>query len=197
MQPINKNTTTSTPEATPTRRMHPQKFALWMFIVSVVMIFASLTSAYIVRMSEGDWVYFELPTIFYYSTTVILLSSVTMHLAYHYASKDNLAALKINLSITAVLGIVFAYMQVVGWGELIKIAIYLVGNPSGSFVYVLTGLHALHVLSAVIVVFFSLVAAFRYKIHSKRMVQIEMCATYWHFLDFLWVYLFVFLLIYR
>ncbi|KXX68992.1 cytochrome c oxidase subunit 3 [Flammeovirga sp. SJP92] len=177
--------------------MHPKKFAMWLFIVSVVMIFAALTSAYIVRQAEGNWYTFELPNILYASTVVILVSSLTMHWAYLGAKKDNMSQLKSAITLTSVLGFVFLFLQFVGWEELVDINVYFVGNPSGSFVYVLTGLHGLHIISGIIYLGIILVESYRNKINSSTIVRMEMCANYWHFLGGLWVYLFVFLLLNR
>lgn len=180
-----------------TLAMNPKKFAMWLFIGSVVMLFASLTSAYIVRQAEGNWLYFELPGILTISTVVILLSSVTMQLAYWSARKDNLQNVKTMVVATTLLGFAFLILQFLGWKDLVTNQIYLVGNPSGSFLYVITGLHGLHILSAIVFLLLVLVSAFRFRIHSKSLLQIEMCTTYWHFLGGLWLYLFVFLLLYR
>src|SRR6266850_5118509 len=177
--------------------MHPKKFAMWLFLASVGMLFAAFTSAYIVRQAEGNWVYFELPRLFYYTTFIILLSSVTMQWAYQSAKKDNLNRVKLLVAVTSILGIVFLAGQVLAWRELVKMSIYLVGNPSGSFLYVLTGLHGLHLVTAIIFLLVVLNSTWKYKVHSKNLAQIEMCTTYWHFLSGLWVYLFVFLLLYR
>ena len=185
-------------EPQPTLSMHPGKFMLWLFMVSVVMIFAAFTSAYLVRQAEGNWLEFELPTIFWFNSAVLLASSVCMHWAYAAAKADRLGSLKTAITLAFVLGMTFLVGQWIGWGQLVSINVYFGGNssnPSGSFLYVLTGVHALHLISGLIVLLFALVAAFRYRIHSKNTVQIEMCATYWHFLDVLWLYLFVFLLI--
>ena len=175
-------------------RMHPKKFVLWLFMVSIVMIFASLTSAYIVRQAEGNWELFSLPKIFYYSSGVIFLSSVAMHWALSCARKNNVPLLRIAISITTVLGMTFLIMQYLGWQELQTMGIFFDGNVSGAFLYVLTGVHAAHLVTGVIFLVIMLVAAFQYKVHSKQMLKIEMCATYWHFLDGLWIYLFFFLL---
>jgi cytochrome c oxidase subunit 3 len=180
-----------------TLAMNPKKFAMWIFIGSVVMLFASLTSAYIVRQSEGNWVYFDLPFVFTVSTVVILASSITMQLAYWSAKKDNLSQVKLMVTATTILGVAFLVLQFFGWKDLVANNIYLVGNPSGSFLYVITGLHGLHLISAVIFLFIVFASAMRFKVHSKSLLQIEMCTTYWHFLGGLWLYLFVFLLLYR
>ena len=180
-----------------TLAMNPKKFAMWIFIGSVVMLFASLTSAYIVRQAEGNWVYFDLPVVFTISTVVILASSITMQLAYWSAKKDNLSQVKLLVTATTILGVAFLVLQFFGWKELVANSIYLVGNPSGSFLYVITGLHGLHLISAVLFLLLVFVSATRFKVHSKNLLQIEMCTTYWHFLGGLWLYLFVFLLLYR
>lgn len=173
--------------------MHPQKFALWLFIVSVIMIFAAFTSAYIVRKGEGNWLDFDLPAIFYYTSAIIVLSSITMQWAYYSAKKDNLDMLKIALVLTSILGVSFLVGQFLAWGKLVDMQVYWVGNPSGSFLYVLTGVHGLHLISGVIFLIIVLVLTFKYEVHSKSLVRIEMCATYWHFLGALWLYLFFFL----
>ena len=93
-------------EPRPTLAMHPKKFALWLFIVSIVMLFAALTSAYIVKQADGNWLSFQLPAIFALNTVIIALSSLSMHLAYLAAKKDALNRIKWLLSVTMVLGIV-------------------------------------------------------------------------------------------
>lgn len=178
-----------------TLSMHPKKFALWLFIVTVVMIFAALTSAYIVRQSEGNWLEFDLPQTIYITSGIILTSSITMQWSYFAAKNDNLMSLRLNTLITAFLGIAFLVGQYIVWQDLVAMDVYFVGNPAGSFMYVLTGLHGVHLISGVIFLILVTVNAFRYKVHSKSMDQIEMCATYWHFLDGLWLYLFLFLIL--
>jgi cytochrome c oxidase subunit III len=178
--------------------MNPKKFALWLFIVSVCMIFASLTSAYIVRQAEGNWQIFELPLLFWITSGMILVSSFTMHWAYMAAKRDNLEMVKIAMGITTLLGVGFLVGQVLAWGELVANNVYFAGgNPSGSFVYVLSGLHGLHIVGGVVLLVITLVATVRFQVHSKNLNLIEMCSTYWHFLDALWLYLFVFLLLNR
>lgn len=175
--------------------MNPKKFALWLFMITVVMIFAALTSGYIVRQAEGNWVMFELPFEMWVTTGIILLSSATMHWAYLEAKKDNLERVKLAISITTALGVLFLAGQFYVWDVLVDNEVYFVGNPSGSFLYVLSGLHGLHIVSGVIFLIIVLISTFKYKVHSKSLNQIQMCTTYWHFLDALWIYLFVFLLL--
>jgi cytochrome c oxidase subunit 3 len=175
--------------------MHPKKFALWLFMVTVVMIFASLTSAYIVRQSEGNWLEFDLPSIFWYTSGIIVLSSITLHWAYSSAKKDDLQALRIGMVITSILGLAFLIGQWYSWIALVDRDVFFVGNPAGSFLYVFTGLHALHLISGVIFLIIVLISSFRYQVHSKNFDTMEMCVTYWHFLGGLWLYLFMFLLL--
>lgn len=175
--------------------MHPKKFALWLFMVTVVMIFAAMTSAYIVRQSEGNWLEYDLPQIFWLTSGIVVLSSLFLQYGYASAKKDNIAGLKIGLSGAVILGIAFLIGQWYSWVALVDEEVFFVGNPAGSFLYVFTGLHALHLISGVIFLIIVLISSFKYKIHSKAMVRMEMATTYWHFLGGLWLYLFMFLLL--
>lgn len=177
--------------------MNPLKFALWLFIVSFTMVFASLTSAYIVRRSEGNWLEFELPALFTATTIIILISSVTMQWAQFSAQKDNFKQLHIAIGLTLLLGILFLIGQLLAWGELVNQKIFFVGNPSGSFVYVLSGLHGAHIIGGLVFVIIVWIMALKQKVHSKAMLWIELCTTFWHFLDGLWLYLFFFLILNR
>jgi cytochrome c oxidase subunit 3 len=177
-----------------TLAMDPIKFILWLFLVSIIMLFASQTSAYLVRRAEGNWLEFQMPRIFWYSTVVLMASSAVMQWAYFAAKKDQFKQLKIAISITFALGLAFLWMQFEGWKQLVDMNVYFVGNPSGSFFYVFTGLHGFHIITGLIVLVTALTAAFRLNVHSKNLRRIQICTTYWHFLDILWLYLFVFLL---
>lgn len=174
--------------------MHPKKFGLWLFMASVFILFMAFTSAYIVRRAEGNWQIFELPALFTYSTIVILLSSVTMQWTYFAVKRNQLASAKNMIVLTSVAGVIFLALQWMGWGSLIESSIHLVGNPSGSFLYIITGLHAAHIISAIVFLLVVLANALRNRFNLN---QIEMCTTYWHFLGVLWLYLFVFLTLLR
>jgi cytochrome c oxidase subunit 3 len=178
-------------------RINKWKFITWLFIISIVMLFASQTSAYLVRRAEGNWVEFTVPIIFYYSTAVLVLSSIFLHLSYLSAKKDDFVKLKLFISIAFAAGLAFLVMQYYGWQDLQTQGVFLKGNPSGSFFYVLTGLHGFHLVTGLFVLLFAFVAAFRTKINARELNQLQVCNTYWHFLDLLWVYLFVFLLYFR
>jgi cytochrome c oxidase subunit 3 len=175
--------------------MHPKKFALWLFLVTVVMIFAALTSAYIVRQAEGNWLDYELPEIFWITSGIVVLSSIALQFAYVAAKKDNFIGLRLGMLLTVLLGIAFLVGQWYSWVALVDREVFFVGNPSGSFLYVFTGLHALHLISGVIFLIIVLISTFRYKVHSQALNTLEMATTYWHFLGGLWLYLFLFLLL--
>jgi cytochrome c oxidase subunit 3 len=175
--------------------MHPKKFALWLFMVTVVMIFAALTSAYIVRQAEGNWLEYELPEIFWITSGIVVLSSISLQWSYYSAKKDNFTSLRIGMLMTVILGIAFLVGQWYSWVALVDRDVFFVGNPAGSFLYVFTGLHAVHLISGVIFLIIVLISTFRLKVHSKALNTMEMATTYWHFLGGLWLYLFMFLLL--
>lgn len=175
---------------------HPLKFSLWLIIISIIMMFAAFTSAYIVRREEGNWLEFDLPNMLLINTAVIILSSVTMQLAYNAAKTDSLSRLKVMLVATAVLGVAFLLGQWNAWGELVANNVYFGGvssNPSGSFLYVLTGVHGFHLITGLIFLVLVLRSSFKYKVHSKNTLRIQLCTIYWHFLGGLWIYLYIFL----
>jgi len=193
-----KPTTMVVPEEPKTFAIEPKKFILWLFIVTIVMVFAALTSAYIVRKADGEWLMFSLPSIFTISTGFILLSSVTMQAAYTMLKKGQLLVSKLLLLVTLGLGLAFLYTQLQGWAALVDDHVFFGGassNPGGSFVYVLSGLHAFHLGTGLIYILIVLYMFLVGKIDAKKSLQFELCTTYWHFLDLLWIYLFVFLMV--
>ena len=175
------------------KSVNAKKFALWLFIVSICMLFAGLTSAYIVKKSDGRWLQFDMPDMFLYSTLVLVLSSIAMHWTYLKAKDNSLKAVKIGITATAAIAVVFFYMQYLSWVELVAKDVFLVGNPSGSFVYIFSGLHLAHLIGGLVFLLVVFLDTMNYKVHSKSMLAIEMCTTYWHFLGGLWIYLYLFL----
>lgn len=173
-------------------KIQPQKFALWLGIVTIIMLFASLTSAFIVRRSAGNWEMFRLPVIFWFSTFVIMMSSASMHWAVLSFKKYKYDTYRVAITVTFLLGCLFIFLQYRGWLALQNIGIYINGNPSGSFLYVISMTHAAHVLGGIVALLFAMVMAFRKSYNPNRIRNISMTATYWHFVDVLWVYLFIF-----
>ena len=178
-------------------RMHPHKFALWVAMASIVMAFAGLTSAYIVKQNVGGFLHFPLPKIFTFSTVVIILSSVTAHLSVKNFKAREMSRYKILILLTAVLGLAFIAMQWIGFQQVEAMGIPLIGresNPSASFLAVIAGLHMVHVLGGIIAIFIMLIKAFSIRKKTYASTGVEIMATYWHFVDILWIYLFVFFL---
>ena len=179
-------------------RVNPKKFSLWLLLLGILMLFSGLTSAYIVRKGDGNWFDFELPPIFMYSTIIVLLSSVTMIWAFRAAKRDNITGIKIGLAATIILGIAFVISQYVGWLTLSDQGLHFV-NPkygdkvSASFLIAIAAIHLVHILAGIVYLIVMFINAFRFKIHKKNTLQISMCNTYWHFVGFLWVYLYMFL----
>jgi len=175
-------------------KIHSKKFALIIACASIVMMFMAFTSAYIVRRAAGNWLEFRLPNIFFINTAVILLSSVTLQASYYFFKNGKEFLYKGLMILSFLLGILFLLLQYQGWLDMQAIGVELTGNPSGSFVYVISGVHAAHILGGLAALTVALVQAFslRYKVTPRRKLRFELTLIYWHFVDFLWVYLLVF-----
>ena len=177
-------------------KIHPHKFTMWVAMGSIVMMFAGLTSAYLVRKSQANWLEFNLPPVFWFSTIVILISSLTMHLALKSFKAREMYRYRILITITAVLGVLFAGLQYTGFTYLYENGVQVFGagsNPSASFLGVITGLHAIHVLGGVVALIVIVLRAYSSKVKRYNVTAIEIMSTYWHFVDVLWIYLFIFL----
>ena len=178
------------------KKIHPYQFFLWAGLGSIVMMFAGLTSAYIVKKSQANWLEFELPNVFMMSTVVILISSFTIQMAVKKQKEQNENQYRGFLSLTAILGVIFIIMQIQGFLALEANSIALIGvrsNSAASFLFVITGLHLLHVLGGVIALIWISLKAFSAKNNINNDLPVKLISNYWHFVDILWVYLFVFL----
>lgn len=176
------------------KKMHPHKFALYIAMGSIVMMFAGLTSAYIVREAQGNWEYYRLPVTFWVSTGVILVSSFTMHFGLRSFKQRMMPRYKMLITTTLVLGVLFAVLQWVGFQQLYANNIRVDGNPSNSFLFIIAGLHLLHILGGIIALLIVFFRAFRTRVKVYNATGLEIVASYWHFVDVLWIYLFVFFL---
>ena len=177
-------------------KIHPYVIALWIGCASIMMLFAALTSAYIVRKSGGNWLEFKVPSLFIYNTFVLLASSVSLQYAYFSFKRGGFVPYKIALVVTFILGLVFMYVQYLGWVGLDSIGVTLTGNPSGSFMYLIPGIHLAHLIGGLVGLVMACIHAFVLpdKVTEIRRVRLEVTTSYWHFLGFLWVYLIIFLL---
>lgn len=177
-------------------RIHPRKFALLLACASMVMMFAGLTSAYLVRQAAGNWLEFRIPAIFGINTVVMLTSSLVLHAGYLAFKKGREQQYRLLTLMALLLGLAFLVMQYQGWLALTAIGVELTTNPSASFVYLISGIHAAHVLGGVAAILVAVIHAYSlpYKVTPKRKLRFELTLIYWHFVDLLWVYLFVFLI---
>lgn len=177
------------------KKIHPHKFALWLGIGSIVMMFAGLTSAHIVRHAQGNWVNYRLPVVFWVSTGTIMLSSVTMAMGIKAFKNRMMPRFKMLITLTLVLGILFGVFQWMGFKTLYAENIRVDGNPSESFLFIIAGLHLLHILGGLVALLIVFLRAFRTKVKVYNATGLEIVGTYWHFVDALWIYLFVFFLV--
>jgi cytochrome c oxidase subunit 3 len=181
------------------QKIHPHKLLLWIAIASICMMFGGWTSAFLVRKAQGNWLLFTMPLSFWISTFVVLASSITMHFSVKEFKNRNMAKYKTLISITAILGVLFMVLQFAGFYEMHRAGINLASTAegvSGSFIYVISGVHLLHMLGgviALIIVFITVNFRRRTKIYSST--GLEILSTYWHFVDVLWIYLFLFFFI--
>lgn len=172
------------------------KALLWIGIISMIMFWAGLTSAYIVRQNAGNWLIFKVPEMFFISTAVIILSSITFLFVQNAVKKNNQKAVTMGTLATLVLGFVFMACQYRGWGDLFNNGVVLGGkysNPSGSFFILFVLAHWAHLLGGIISLIVVLINSLRKKYTAENALGIELCGLYWHFLSILWVYLFLFL----
>ena len=169
------------------RKIHPHKFTLWVAIGSILMMFAGLTSAYIVKRSQASWLMIEIPMMFWYSTATILASSVTVQLALKALKKREMVNYERLLLVTAVLGVLFIVLQVVGFRQFAAQDIRLVGagsNASYSFLLAISGLHGIHVLGGVVALVVIAIRALNSSTRSYSSVPLEIAATYSSNLDY-------------
>lgn len=178
-------------------KIHSHQFALWVGLGTIIMMFVAMTSAYIVRRAAGNWYEFKLPDIFLLNTVVILLSSLTIQTAFHAFKKGLELRYKSLLLVTFALGIAFVALQYQGWQEMNAMGATFTINPSSSFVYVISGLHAAHVLGGITALTVAVTHAYilPFRPTESRVLRFGLVVQYWHFVDILWVYLFGFFLL--
>lgn len=173
-----------------------KKMMLWFGIISLLMGFAGWTSAFIVSSVREDWLTgFQLPTAFYYSTAVIILSSFSYILAKSAVRKNEQKTATNLLVATLVLGIVFIGLQFMGFSEIIAQGYNFTGPTSNitmSYIFLIAAVHVLHVVAGIISLLVVLVNQLRRKYTADNLLGMELGATFWHFLDLLWVYLMLF-----
>lgn len=180
------------------RARKAKKFSLWLGLIGMFMMFASLSSGFIVYTASGvdKGIKTLLPDTFIYSTIVIVLSSVTMHFANSAAKKEQIGKQKMLLFATILLGILFFVLQVHAWGVLTERGVYFINNnASQSFIYIFTGLHLAHIIGGLVVLLRCILGIYQKISFSNNLFRMELAVIFWHFLDLVWIYLYVFLLL--
>ncbi|GAA4411639.1 hypothetical protein GCM10023187_37790 [Nibrella viscosa] len=179
---------------------------VWLGIAGSVLIFTVLLAVYIVRRTGPGWSDVPLPNVFLISTFAILLSSLTLHNANQAFRQERFANYRTNMSTTLALGTLFILLQAWGWRQLFVSGVVLEGNPSGSFIYLLSGLHLLHILIGLVFLVIALAEALRrrpyidsfvYSVNPPNQLRLRLITLYWHFVDVLWIGLFLFLLVHH
>ncbi|HZW62876.1 MAG TPA: cytochrome c oxidase subunit 3 [Flavobacteriaceae bacterium] len=178
-----------------------KKMMLWFGIISLIMSFAGWTSAFVVSSSREDWLHtFELPAAFTLSTVLIILSSITFWLSGRFLKQGNRKATTVGLLTTLALGIGFIYTQFTGFEQIIAQGYNFTGptsNVTMSFIYLIAVVHILHVVAGIICLCVVIYNHFKQKYKPTERLGFELAATFWHFVDLLWLYLFLFLYFFR
>lgn len=171
-----------------------QQLALWVLLTGIIMLFAGLTSAYIVLRGVPAWQNIQLPSLLWPNTAVLLLSSLTIELSRRAVRRDHIASMNRWLGVSTLLGLTFVAGQLAAWRQLVNAGVYLPSTLQSGFFYILTGLHGVHVTGGIIALGFVMFRALGNRLSAFNHQPLKLCATYWHFMDALWVYLFVLLL---
>ena len=178
------------------RKGRTYKMMLVFGMISILMIFAGLTSAYVVSKSRPDWLSdFVLPSAFLFSTLAMIMSSATFYMALRSVRNNNRSMATVMLWVTLVLGALFVVLQFKGFGQVIANGYFFTGSESNvttSFLYIVVLVHLLHLLGGFISLLVVIYNHYKQKYNSVQTLGIELSAMYWHFMDFIWVYLFLF-----
>lgn len=197
--------TTVNPINTNTRSFHPVKFTIWLLMIASTMLFAAFSSAYIVHRSDnlenGQWMQFDIPQWFFISTGVVIVSSILVQLSFYLNKKGNKVLSPVFLFLTVCAGLLFGWSQMQGYAVLVENEIYFrsesAAGISGSFFYVITGMHLAHIILGLLILIYTLIQLLRGKVNSEKSLMMYVSSAYWHFLGFLWIYLFLFLYLTR
>lgn len=184
--------------------IEPNKFriGMWVGMGSILMLFVSLTSAYILRQSKGlsdthDWFPLRMPNVLWLTTAMLLVSSITIEMARRALRRSRYGWFRLLICLTTLLGLGFIAGQLRAWMVLVNQGVYVYSHPHSSFFYILTSLHAIHLFGGIIALLIVTVAALRLRITRSKRNAVDVTVLYWHFMDVLWIYLFVLLFFFR
>lgn len=175
----------------------PKKFVVWLFVVSSTIMFGGWTSYYIVFKASKDKGHgLVLPDLFIYSTVILLLSSIALFLATRALKSNEISKQRLWLWVTLVLGLAFGYMQFGAWSALYQSGATLINNNAAiSMIYIVSGFHLLHIFAGICFILNSLIGSYKALSPEKAIYKQEIASIFWHFIDILWIYLYVFLLL--
>ena len=175
----------------------PKKFVVWLFVVSSTIMFGGWTSYYIVfAASKGKGHGLVLPDAFLYSTAVLLISSITLFLASRALRNGSIKSQQLFLWLTLGLGLVFGYLQFQAWTSMYLSGAVLINNNAAiSLIYIVSGFHLLHIFAGLCFIASTLIGSYRAISSDKAVYRQEITSIFWHFIDILWIYLYVFLLL--
>ena len=171
------------------------QLGVWILLTAIVMLFAGLSSAYIVLRGVPTWQNIELPWMLWPNTAVLLLSSVAIDISRRAARRNDLQSMKRWLAVGGVLGLAFLAGQLAAWRQLVNAGVYVPSTLQSGFFYILTGLHGLHLLGGVFALGYVFSKALKDRITAFDYEPLKLCALYWHVMDALWIYLFLLLLL--
>jgi cytochrome c oxidase subunit 3 len=184
--------------------IEPNKFriGMWVAMASILMLFVSLTSAYILRQSKGlsethDWFPLHMPKVLWLTTAMLLVSSITIEMARRALRRSRYGWFRLLICLTTLLGLGFLAGQLGAWLVLVDQGVYVYSHPHSSFFYILTSLHAIHLFGGIVALLIVTVAALRLRITRSKRNAVDVTVLYWHFMDGLWIYLFVLLFFFR
>jgi cytochrome c oxidase subunit 3 len=178
------------------------RLGMWVALAAIGMMFTALTSAYIVRAASGDdWRPIAMPQILWLSTGLILVSSFTFESARRALKHGQDKTYSRWLLLTVLLGVGFLASQLIAWRQLVAQGVYVATNPHSSFFYLLTGAHGVHLIGGILALDFLLFRTWRKTVGEyateRRRATADAVALYWHFMDGLWIYLFLLLFMWR
>src|SRR6266581_8965292 len=160
-----------------------EQIGLWILLTAIFMLFAGLSSAYIVLRGVPSWQNIELPSLLWPNTAVLLLSSLAIELSRRAVQRNDVQSMKRWLAAGGALGLAFLVGQLAAWRQLVNAGVYLPSTLQRSFFYILTGLHGLHLLGGVVALGIVLVFAFKNRLNALRYEPLKICSTYWHVMD--------------
>lgn len=171
----------------------PAKIGVWLLAGAITILFASFTSTYLARRAETDWRALPLPPVLWVNTAVLMLSSVSLERAKALGRQGDIGRLRSTLALTTILGVAFLAGQILVWKQLVAAGVYLATNPHSSFFYLLTGAHGAHLIGGIGALVYVLWKVRRLQSPAAALTVVDPAAAYWHFLDGLWIYLFILL----